>query len=164
MFLQISFPHPILAVESCPPCNIVLKAAMLIRTFLRKHTSVPTPLPLYHSWPAFPGPQRTDCWYAYSTLTVTGNLLRYFNSVFSGALFLSWSIPDMSPARIMLFCFKLLLMQQHNRYLAHIYCTSFLPFLNEFLGKKPHRFMKPFYITFLYKCLSEEMLLSLCII
>lgn len=39
MFLQFSLPQPILAVESFPPCNIVLKLVVLIRTFQRKHTS-----------------------------------------------------------------------------------------------------------------------------
>lgn len=91
MCLQISLPHPILAGENCPPCNVVLKRAMLIRTFLRKYISLPTPLSLYHSCPAFPGLQRTDCSYTYITLTATGNSLHYFISVFSGALF---SFPD----------------------------------------------------------------------
>jgi len=61
MFLQISLPHPILAAESCPPCNIVLKLVMLMRTCQRKHTSLPMPLSLYHSWLASPGLQRTEC-------------------------------------------------------------------------------------------------------
>lgn len=59
MFLQTPLPHPILAVESCPPCNTVLKLVMLTGTFQR-NIPLYQRLCLYNSCSDFPGLQSAD--------------------------------------------------------------------------------------------------------
>lgn len=105
-FLQTSFPHPILAVESCS-CNIVLKLVMLIRKFQRKHASLPTPMSLYHSWPALPGLQRTDCWYThYSHCHWESSSLFYLGVFWNSFPFLinSWHLPSQDYAFFSSYC------------------------------------------------------------